>query len=477
MEFPARPIERPFGGTTQEQDTVMRCPKCGNELNREEAFCGQCGAPTMLPTRPPQTADAPPPRTSGLLRSYNTQNGPNNSQPAPPSNAYNTNNPQAGPYDTLPAPSAGPNPPGMMPPPASAYNLRTSPPSQPLRPPVTGSQAGQPSSPSRSSNLHQPTGFYQDATEAMVVSPMNGNPNYPQNGYPAAPPQRQVPTMYNPQMQPFQAGNQTSAGYPPLQAYPSGQGYNYGMPPNVTPPHDLKRAPLPRSNVFLIIVCIMFVFAFLIAAVVGGLYLLRNQSSQTPTPASTSAPTATTIPSPTPSLTPISSPTPTSVPSPTLTPTPAPAPGFSYCDASCTTNGYSVEYPSTWQEGTTSDSTGVEFKNPQAHDEYAAFKATGSTGDTATDLVNNDLQNNFASQPDYTAPTASQSTTIGGVTWVYSVATYTLNNQAERIEVFATVRQGKDYIIELQAPDSQFDNINSAYFVTMLGNFQFLSGS
>jgi len=278
--------------------------------------------------------------------------------------------------------------------------------------------------------------------------------------------------MYNPQMQPFQKGNQTGPGYPPLQAFPSGQGYNYGMQPNVTPP------PKQRGNVFLIIVCIMFVFAFLIAAGFGAIYLLRNQSSQPTTPATTSAPQATPIPSPMPSPTPISSPTPIPTPSPAITPTPAPAPGFSYCDASCTTNGYSVEYPSTWKQGTTSDSTGVEFKNPTAHDEYAAFKATSSTGsDTANDLVNNDLQNNFASQQGYTAPTSSQSTTIGGVTWVYSVATYTLNNQTERIEVFATVRQGKDYIIELQAPDSQFDDINSQYFVTMLGNFQFQSGS
>src|SRR5229473_2114159 len=125
----------------------MRCPKCGNELSREEAFCGQCGAPTLLPARPPETANPPAPRTGGLLRSFNTQ-------AAPPSN---------------------PNHPGMMPPAANSYNLGTPPPSQPLptRPPAPGPVAGpgQPPFPPRPAGPQQPNDFYQDATEAMIVSP------------------------------------------------------------------------------------------------------------------------------------------------------------------------------------------------------------------------------------------------------------------------------------------------------------------
>jgi hypothetical protein len=439
----------------------MRCPKCGNELSREEAFCGQCGAPTMLPARPPETANPPAPRTGGLLRSYNTN-------AAPPSSPYNT---QA-------MPRSSPYHPGMMSPPANSYNVGTPPPSQPppTRPPATGpvTGQGQPPHPPRPSGPQQPNEFYQDATEAMIVSPTNSNPNYPQQRFLQAPLQGGYPGTgaYGPPMQPFQTGNHTGPGYPPVQAFPSGQGYGYGMQPNAA------QSQKQRGNAFLIIVCVLFVVAFLMAAGVGTLYLLRNQSSQAAAPAATPVPQATTIPSTTPSLVPTATPTPIPTPSPTLTPTPAPDPGFTFCDASCTTNGYSVEYPSIWRQGTTSDNTGVEFKSPRAPDEYAAFKATASTGsDKASDLVNNDLQNNFSSQPDFAAPGSLQSTTIGGVTWVYSVATYTLNSQTERIEVYATVRQGKDYIIELQAPDDQFDQINSRYFVTMLGNFEFQSGT
>ena len=86
----------------------MRCPKCGNELSREEAFCGQCGAPTMLPARPPETVNPPAPHTGGLLRSYNTN-------AAPPSSPYNT---QA-------VPRSSPYHPGMMSPQANSYNVGT----------------------------------------------------------------------------------------------------------------------------------------------------------------------------------------------------------------------------------------------------------------------------------------------------------------------------------------------------------------
>lgn len=441
----------------------MRCPKCGNELSREEAFCGQCGAPTILPANPPQMTNAPAPRNGGLLRAYNAQSSPQ-------SGALNTNaSPQAGSFNTQAVPPSSPYPQGTMPP-NNSYPMSPPPPSQPARPQFPGPSSGQLPSPPRRTGPQQPKNFYQDATEAMIVSPANGNPNYPPYGSPAAPPQNPGPSRYNLPAQPFQTGNFANPGYPPMQPFPSGQGYGYGMQPNVAP------SPKQHGRTFLIVVCIMFVIAFLVATGVGALYLLRNQSPQATTPSSTFAPQATTIPTPSPTS--IPSPTPIPSPSPTLTPTSAAVPGFTFCDASCTTNGYSVEYPSGWVQGTTSDSTGVEFKNPQSHDIFAAFKATGSTGsEQASDLVNTDLQNNFASLQNYAAPTSLQSTTIGGVTWVFSAATFTLNNQTERIEVYATVRQGKDYIIELEAPDAQFDLVNSRYFVTMLANFQFQSGT
>ncbi len=95
----------------------------------------------------------------------------------------------------------------------------------------------------------------------------------------------------------------------------------------------------------------------------------------------------------------------------------------------------------------------------------------------ASTLVDNDLQSGFSSQPGYIAPTSKSVTTIGGETWTYAIAYYQLNNQKERVEVFATVHAGKGYVIELQAADSQFDAVNSQYFQTMIGRFQFLQST
>ena len=116
--------------------------------------------------------------------------------------------------------------------------------------------------------------------------------------------------------------------------------------------------------------------------------------------------------------------------------------------------------------------------NPAQQDEYAAFKVpVAQANSNASTLVDNDLQSGFSSQPGYIAPTSKSVTTIGGETWTYAVAYYQLNNQKERVEVFATVHAGKGYVIELQAADSQFDAVNSQYFQTMIGRFQFLQST
>lgn len=89
--------------------------------------------------------------------------------------------------------------------------------------------------------------------------------------------------------------------------------------------------------------------------------------------------------------------------------------------------------------------------------------------------MNTDLTTNFASLPGYIAPTPTPSSnaTIGGENWSYQTAFYQSNGQTERIEVYATVHQGKAYIIELQALDAQFDAANTKYFEVMLARFLF----
>src|SRR5712692_9929281 len=111
----------------------MRCPKCGNEVSQDEAFCGQCGTPVSPAGQATEMVQAP---RSGLLNTYNS---------------------------------------GMLSP---APGRSQVPPNQPptVRPP--GPQ--------------QQTNFYQDATEAFSSLPNNNQgypPNYPQQGFAGTPAQ------------------------------------------------------------------------------------------------------------------------------------------------------------------------------------------------------------------------------------------------------------------------------------------------
>ena len=285
-----------------------------------------------------------------------------------------------------------------------------------------------------------------------------------QGGYPGT-------GQYAPPVQPFQAGNYTQHGFSQAPSFPGSQGYGYGVQPGLTPPPKKQ-----QTHAGLVIASVCLAVALIAAIVFGAIYLTQRHSSPdtsvTPTPVATTAPSPTAVPSPTPSPTATATPTPT--PSPTAIPTAAPDAGFSWCTSQCTSEGFIVEYPNGWNQGQTSDKTGVEFLNPAQQDQYAAFKApVAQANSNASTLVDNDLQSGFSAQPGYVAPTSKSVTTIGGETWTYAIAYYQLNSQKERVEVFATIHSGKGYVIELQAADSQFDAVNSQYFATMIGRFQF----
>ncbi|MGZ6365964.1 MAG: zinc-ribbon domain-containing protein [Ktedonobacteraceae bacterium] len=393
----------------------MRCPNCSNEISLEETFCGQCGTPVIFSAK-----HADPTNRQGLLSS----------------GYYSTNFPASNIYTSDVRPSSN-NQSSMMP-----------------------------------SDTQQQNGFHQDPTQAMSALSSNQVQNYPtmypQQNYGNS----SIQWGYSgtgqsiPQMQPLQRGNYTGTLYPPTQTYPTGQ--SYGMPPGFTPP-----PPKKRSNIALIIISICITMALIAILAFGATLLVRTNNSTNrqlshQNATATSVPTPTLVPSPSPTPTP--SPTPS--PTPTFTPTPTPDAGFALCDTTCRPNGFSVEYPNGWTQNTTADSTGTQFTNPAQSDEFAAFKTPGATTNNAGQLVNTDL-GNYASQPGYNAPIPSSNATIGGENWSYQIAYYQLNNQTTRIEVYATVHQGKAYIIELQAIDSQFDMVNTQYFERMLGRFQF----
>ena len=238
---------------------AMRCPKCGNEVGQDEAFCGQCGTPTTPPANPTEMVYTPP--RSGLLNSHTTHNANMPSPPAAPPNAYPT---------------------GMLPPP-NTYNTSI---------PPTPRSSMAPNSPGvRPVGPQQQTGFYQDATEAM---PTNNQTAYPPQSFAGTPMQSGYPAtgQYPPQVQPFQPGNYTQHSYPQVPPFPSGQGYGYGVQPNFTPPPQKQ-----QSNLAIIIASICLVIALIAAIVFGAMYLLRGHSSSktstTPTPVPTSIPSPT----------------------------------------------------------------------------------------------------------------------------------------------------------------------------------------
>lgn len=435
----------------------MRCPKCGNEVGPEEAFCGQCGTPNMPPAQPTAMMNTSSPR-SGLLSTYN-MNATNNAR---------TRNTQA-PFTQQQQPPYGTNT-GMASQP-TAYNPSNS--YVGSAHPPTGYLTQQPSFPPA-----EQSGFHQEATEAISVPFNNRNSAYPTGyppaNFPGAAQQELYPQQYSPQQQaPFQTGNYPGPAY---QQPPYGTGYGYD--PNgrgqATPP-----PPKQRNGAVIAIVCICVVITLLAVGGLGAVLLLRSHSRATTanqaTPIATSVPTATPAPSPTVVPTPTQTVQPTVTPTQVITPTPPAADAsFSWCNQSCTNNGFLTEYPNGWTLNSTSSGNGLLFTPATQPDIYAAFKLPGQTNDTAQSILAGDLQSSFSTKDGYTPPqNAATTSTIAGETWVASVISYMQNGQKERVAVYATVHQGRAYIIELQALDAQFDTVNNKYFVNMIGRFQF----
>ena len=402
----------------------MKCPRCGNEVSSEEAFCGQCGMPNVAPQALPTEMVHTPP-SNGRPTPYvnNGNGGMQNPYGAPPSV-----NRQGAPF-----------------PPAS-------------------SPQSMPSAPS-----NQQTGFYQDATEAMSLPPSIPNMGYPQQPlYPTTPPSGAYPpqgTQYSYPGQPLQTGNYAGQAYPQQPMMQVGQGYR-SVP---TPPQKQQNGTV----IFIVSLCL--VVALLSVVGVGTLYVLRSRNAAPKdTPITGVAPTATTVPTEAPTPTATVAPTATTAPTPTTLPTATPVTGFAYCGSLCVTNGFSTQYPQGWSAAALTTEAGVQFVNPAPADQSATFKTPGATTSSPNDLVANDLQQNFATKPGYTVVTQASTASIGGETWFEQVITYQATPpQVEQVEVYANVHQGKAYILELQASQDQFTAV-TPNFVTIKNQFQFL---
>jgi len=387
----------------------MKCPNCGNEVDPNEVFCGQCGAPTRPTGLPTEMVQTPPIRSGQLNNPYNTQ-------VAPGTGSYNAGSPST---------------------------------SYPLSP-----NANQPAM--RPSGPQQQGEFYQDATEAISALP-NQRPGYPQQGFTGIP--AQGASQFG---QPVQTSNFAPPSYPQSPIYQTGQAY--GSRPGMTPP------PKHSNNVVLVIAIICLACAIIAVSSFGILYLVHKNSPRTlatPTVTATTAPS----PSPTPSPTPSPSPSPTLTPSPTVIPSPTATPdsGFSFCDTPCITNGFQVESPNGWQQ-TTPTTTAIEFNDPQQQDAYANFKTPGATSSDAITLIKNELATSYASA---TPSNTTFTTNIGGESWTYETASYQLNGAAEQVQVYATIHGGKAFIVDLEWPALQSTHYYNGFFQPMLNSFKF----
>ncbi len=440
----------------------MKCPNCGNEIHPGEAYCGQCGTPVVPPvpsTNQTEMMSTPSPN-GGLFNSYPAQPSAQASF-APPSQSAQI--PQKS-YGTRPFPA----------------NTR------PISP-----QTG-------SFNPQQQGDFYQDATEAISL------PNVPQQGhapgnytgqqnFPTTPPNR-YPTVGS---GPTQYGGQSGQyGFTDQQGF---QGAQIQQSPQTPPfqPHGITR-PVPPSSqrqpgtTGIVIISILLALALIAIIGFGTLYFVRNRtanqhsgqnaavlaatataSANNANATATGTANANATSTATAAATPTIAPTATTAPSPTPTivPTATPDANFTYCGQMCAANGYQTEYPTGWSQS--GDSLSIKFANPAQADEYVTFRTPQTAANSASDVVANDLQTYYANQPDYTLLPQTASVTISGETWIESIATYQGATQKERIDVFGTIHTGKSYVIELQAADAQFDQVNSQYFVNVTGRFQF----
>ena len=182
-------------------------------------------------------------------------------------------------------------------------------------------------------------------------------------------------------------------------------------------------------------------------------------------------------------------PTPTATPAPTITPaptaTPQPIDGFQfYRDPS---NHYIIQYPVNWEVSSDNTSQGIEFCDDCTNPGYIVQVNTPSNlGDvgpppnqsSAADWVTyalNGLASHLQSGT-LTVQGPQQAIVIGGVVWQSGGATVSDSGGGVRfrVQVYATVYEGKPYILVLSTTEDRFTAGTIQFFGPMLQSFEFI---
>jgi hypothetical protein len=182
-------------------------------------------------------------------------------------------------------------------------------------------------------------------------------------------------------------------------------------------------------------------------------------------------------------------PTPTVTPAPTATlaptVTPAPIDGFQfYRDP---TNHFVIQYPLNWEVSSDNTSQGIEFCDDCTNPGYIVQVNTPSNlGDvgpppnqsSAADWVTyalNGLASHLQSGT-LTVQGPQQPIVIGGVVWQSggAVVSDSTGGARFRVQVYATVHEGKPYILVLSTTEDRFTAGTIQFFGPMLQSFEFV---
>ena len=184
-------------------------------------------------------------------------------------------------------------------------------------------------------------------------------------------------------------------------------------------------------------------------------------------------------------LTPTPSPSPTS----TLPPGVSLVPGFAlYQDAS---SGFLLQYPETWPQPSTDPSLGVQFADSSnldaaryvvqvnQPDPLTLGVSTGPDPNTAAaNWVNFELTNFQQTEESHgftftRQPGPMSAVDIGGQQWQTGTAVISGPDLTLQVYVYATIHQGKPYVINLLASSDAFATGQKVYFEPMLTTFHF----
>ncbi len=171
----------------------------------------------------------------------------------------------------------------------------------------------------------------------------------------------------------------------------------------------------------------------------------------------------------------------------TATPSPSPTPRTGFLVYTDSADGFLVQYPQNWAVDSSATPV-IQFSDDSNETGYvmqvalpAPSALPGGGGDPAKadTWVNYEL-NIFAQKyPQNFILLNSGITTreIGGVTWQSGAGLITNNSSGIRLQVYATVYQGKPYLINLLAAQDRFSAGTQEYFEPMLNSFAFLKAA